>query len=98
MTEEAARDATHMAETFRLLADGTRLRILLALLDAGSLAVGEIAAAVDVTGSAASHQLRLLRMAGIVRTAREGRSVRYRLADDHVRVLLEVARAHLDHE
>ena len=97
MSAEESRDVAHLAETFRLLADPTRLRILFALFDAGSLAVSEIAAAVDVTGSAASHQLRLLRMAGVVRTSREGRSVRYRLADDHVRELLDIAHAHARH-
>lgn len=98
MSSEAAREAAHLADTFRLLADPTRLRILLVLLDAGSLAVSGIAEAVQVSGSAASHQLRLLRMAGILRTSRVGRSVRYRLADDYVRVLLEVARTHIDHD
>ena len=47
--------------------------------------------------SALSHGLRLLRTAGVVTNRRDGRMVRYRLADSHVRLLLDVTREHLDH-
>lgn len=90
-------DVTHVADTFHLLGDATRLGILFTLVDSGSLSVGEIAADVGIAASGVSHHLRLLRIAAVVETKRDGRFVRYRLADDHVRTLLEMARAHSRH-
>lgn len=83
-----------LAERFKLLADPGRLRMIYALLEAGELCVRDLAAAVDSSESATSHQLRQLRLAGLVRTRRQGRTIYYRVADDHVRTLLDVAAAH----
>lgn len=76
-----------MAESFKALADPTRLRIL-ALLSEGEQCVGDLADHLDVSQSAVSHQLRLLRSLDIVRYRKEGREVYYDLADDHVRDIL----------
>ena len=76
-----------MAESFKALADPTRLRIL-ALLSEGERSVGELAGRLDVSQSAVSHQLRLLRSLDIVRYHKDGREVYYDLADDHVRDVL----------
>lgn len=76
-----------MAESFKALADPTRLRIL-ALLSEHECGVGELAAQLDVSQSAVSHQLRLLRSLDIVRYRKDGREVYYDLADDHVRDIL----------
>ena len=76
-----------MAESFKALADPTRLRIL-ALLFEGECSVGEIADHLAVSQSAVSHQLRLLRSLDIVRFRKDGREVYYDLADDHVRDIL----------
>ncbi|MBG0770323.1 MAG: winged helix-turn-helix transcriptional regulator [Anaerolineaceae bacterium] len=76
-----------MAESFKALADPTRLRIL-AILSEGECGVGDIADHLEVSQSAVSHQLRLLRSLDIVRYRKEGREVYYDLADDHVRDIL----------
>jgi DNA-binding transcriptional ArsR family regulator len=89
-----AESTAELAERFKLLADPGRLRMIYALLGAGELCVRDLAAVVGSSESATSHQLRQLRLAGLVRTRRDGRTVYYRIADDHVRTLLDVAAAH----
>jgi DNA-binding transcriptional ArsR family regulator len=86
-----------MAESFKALADPTRLMILF-LLFAGERCVGDIADHLAVTQSAISHQLRLLRSLDIVRYRKEGREVYYGLADDHVRDILQRTFEHIHHE
>ena len=77
------------AEIFKMLADPNRLRLLHALSQE-ELCVCDLAALVDVSDSAVSHQLRLLRTARLVKYRREGKMVYYRLDDEHVdRLLLE---------
>lgn len=90
--------ATILAERFKLLADVSRLRIVYALLETGELCVGDLATAVGMSESATSHQLRQLRLAGLVRSRKQGREVRYRVADTHVRLLLDVAVEHYLHD
>ena len=77
----------HMAESFKALADPTRLKIL-GLLFHRERTVGDIADHLAVSQSAVSHQLRILRSLDIVRYHKEGREVYYSLADDHVRDIL----------
>ena len=72
-----------LTEIFRVLGDPTRVRILDAL-SRSELCVGEIANLLDVSESAVSHQLRLLRSTRIVRARREGRMIFYALDDKHV--------------
>ncbi len=91
-------DAENLAAHFKLLSDPGRLQIVYALLEAGELRVGDIAQMVGASESATSHQLRQLRLAGLVRAARAGREVRYRIADLHVRLLLDVAVEHYIHD
>jgi len=91
-------DAEELAARFKLLSDPGRLRMVYALLEAGELCVGDIADQVDASESATSHQLRQLRLAGLVKARRTGREVRYRIADMHVRLLLDVAVEHYLHE
>jgi ArsR family transcriptional regulator, lead/cadmium/zinc/bismuth-responsive transcriptional repressor len=76
-------DVTDLAETFRALADPTRVRILDALSH-GELCVCDLAALVRMSESAVSHQLRLLRNLRLVRPRREGRMVFYALDDRHI--------------
>lgn len=90
-------DARMLAERFKLLSDPSRLRIVYVLLEKGELCVGDLAKNVDVSESATSHQLRQLRLAGLVRASRRGREVFYRVADSHVRLLLDVAVKHYLH-
>jgi ArsR family transcriptional regulator, lead/cadmium/zinc/bismuth-responsive transcriptional repressor len=90
-------DAHLLAERFKLLSDPTRLRMVYALVDGGELCVSDLASLVEVSESATSHQLRQLRLAGLVRTRKQGREVFYRVADSHVRLLLDLAVEHYLH-
>ena len=83
-----------LADLFRMFADSTRVRILSALL-AGETAVTELANGLNMTASAISHQLRLLKDAKLVGARREGKTVLYSLADDHVRTILHMGLEHL---
>lgn len=91
-------DAEDLAARFKLLSDPGRLQIVYALLESGELRVRDIAELVKSSESATSHQLRQLRLAGLVRSTRVGREVRYRIADSHVRLLLDVAVEHYLHD
>lgn len=93
-----AADAARLAELFKLLGDPTRARILYALLEAGEMCVCDISETVEVPESTASHALRLLRTAGIVRNRRDGRMIHYSLDDAHVRLLLDLSLEHLRHD
>jgi DNA-binding transcriptional ArsR family regulator len=84
-----------IAETFRVLGDPTRVRILDALSE-GELCVCDIAALVGITESAASHQLRLLRGMRLVRPRRSGRQVFYSVDDQHIVELLRLAVTHVE--
>ncbi len=90
-------EATQLADLFRLLGDPTRAQLLYALLEAGELCVYDLTETVEVSDTAVSHALRLLRTAGIVASRRAGRMIYYRLADVHVRMLLDLSREHLRH-
>jgi ArsR family transcriptional regulator len=83
-----------MAESFKALGDPTRLRILALLFD-GERSVGDLAEHLDVSQSAVSHQLRVLRTLDIVRYRKDGREVYYALADDHVRDILTRTLEHI---
>jgi ArsR family transcriptional regulator, lead/cadmium/zinc/bismuth-responsive transcriptional repressor len=91
MTEPVVRE---VSETFRVLGDPTRVRILDALAD-GELCVCDIAALVRISESAVSHQLRLLRGMRLVRPRRSGRLVYYALDDQHIIELLRQAGTHV---
>ena len=83
-------------ETFRLLSDPGRLRLLLALLD-GEMCVCDLALVSQQSESSVSHALRLLRAHRIVTVRRSGRRAFYGLADSHVRMLLDLALVHHEH-
>ncbi|MFD7534752.1 ArsR/SmtB family transcription factor [Streptomyces sp. NPDC059819] len=85
-----------VAATLQALATPSRLRIL-ARLQEGPCAVGDLADAVDMEASACSHQLRLLRNLGLVTGERNGRSIVYALYDHHVAELLDQALFHVEH-
>jgi len=85
-----------VADVFSLLGDPARLRILVALTN-GSLRVRDLATVAGSSESAVSHALRLLRAHRVVSAQRVGRESHYRLADSHVRALLELALDHVGH-
>ncbi|HEC63003.1 MAG TPA: transcriptional regulator [Candidatus Acetothermia bacterium] len=86
-----------LAETFRVLADPTRVRILY-LLSQAELCVHDLAQLLEVSQPAASHHLRILRMQGLVRTRREGKSIYYALDDEHVVELFRCGYDHIRHQ
>ncbi len=89
--------ALELAETFRLLTDPGRLRLISALLAADELCVCDLAEVTGLSQTACSHNLRLLRGQRLVRYRRQGRNIYYTLDDDHIRVLLDVALQHVTH-
>lgn len=88
------RTIAELAEIFKVLGEPTRIRILQALADE-ELCVCDLAAVVETTPSAISHQLRLLRTAKLVRSRKDGKMVYYALDDAHVRNLFEEGLRHL---
>ncbi len=89
-----APSAAGMATFFAILADSTRMRILIAL-GAGELCVTDLAAATGVNRTTISHQLRVLRRDRLVRRRRDGKVVFYALDDDHVMLLVRMATEHI---
>ena len=97
MRRKALSDASAaaLAETFRALGDLTRVRMLDALARS-ELCVQDLAARLNLTESAVSHQLRLLRNMRLVRTRRAGRMVFYALDDQHIVGLFEQGLEHVE--
>lgn len=90
---ETAELLYELAQLYKVFGDETRLKILAALL-AGEQGVGALAERLDMTMSAVSHSLRVLKGARLVRCRREGKAVYYALCDEHVKQILEMG---LDH-
>ena len=86
-----------VSEFFKVLGDETRMKIINALAH-GELCVSDLAAALEMTQSAVSHQLKLLRMANQVKARREGKSIYYSLDDQHVIDILKEALTHVRHK
>lgn len=84
-----------LAELYKVFGDCTRIRILYALFEA-EMCVCDIAELLNMTTSAISHQLRTLNRARLVKYRREGKSVFYSLADDHVRTIIYQGMEHID--
>ena len=91
-----ATTSSHLADLFSALSDPTRLRIISVLLEA-EMNVGDIAAQLEMTESAVSHQLRGLRYMRLVRSRKNGRQVFYSLDDDHVAKLYRMGLDHVEH-
>ena len=84
-----------LAELFKIFGDSTRIKILYALYES-ELCVCDIAKLLDVTQSAVSHQLRVLKNSKLVKFRREGKTVYYSLADDHVTRILSQGMEHIE--
>ncbi|MBB5337472.1 ArsR/SmtB family transcription factor [Pectinatus brassicae] len=85
-----------LAETFKILGDPTRIKILTLLSD-NEMCVCDIAEALQMGQSAISHQLRILRGARLVKFRKEGKEAWYSLDDDHVVVLMNQCLQHISH-
>ena len=90
----SAETAQALAETFRVLGDPTRIRLIAAMAVA-ERCVSDLASLVGMSESAVSHQLRMLRAARLVRTRRAGRQVFYILDDGHILALFEQGLSHV---
>jgi ArsR family transcriptional regulator, lead/cadmium/zinc/bismuth-responsive transcriptional repressor len=88
--------ARALAETFSLLGDPTRTRLLHAL-SVDELCVSDLAGLIGLSASAVSHQLRLLRDRRLVAVRREGKHLFYRLQDEHIRTLVDMGLSHVLH-
>lgn len=84
-----------LADLFKVFADSTRIRILHCLMDKESC-VGDIAEALEMSQTAISHQLRILKQSHLVRCRRDGKQMYYSLADDHVKVILAAGLEHVE--
>lgn len=83
-----------LAELFKVFGDSTRIRILFVLFEA-EVCVCDLAQALQMTQSAISHQLKILKQSKLVKSRREGKSVFYSLADSHVRTIIAQGREHI---
>ena len=77
-----------------MFGDGTRVRILCALTQS-EMNVGEISEFLEITQSAVSHQLRVLKTSGLVKSRRNGKAMIYSLADEHVRNIIDCGMEHI---
>ena len=84
-----------LAELFKVFGDSTRIRILWALHEA-EMCVCDIAVLLNMTQSAISHQLRVLKQANLVKNRKEGKVVYYSLVDDHVREIFDQGLIHIN--
>ena len=87
----------NLAEFFRIFGDSTRIRILYALSQS-ELCVCDIASLLGMGQSAISHQLRILKQSRLVKSRREGKSVFYSLADEHVRTIISQGQEHIEED
>lgn len=83
-----------VSELFKVFGDSTRARIICAL-NISEMCVCDLSEVLGMSQSAISHQLRILKQARIVRNRREGKSVIYSLADNHIHKLFQVAFEHI---
>ena len=86
-----------LAELFKVFGDSTRIRILFTLFD-DEQSVTDIAEALNMTTSAVSHQLRILKTNKLIDARRDGKQIFYFLADEHVHSILDVGMEHIEEE
>lgn len=84
-----------LAELFKIFGDSTRIRILFVLFEA-EVCVCDLAQVLNMTQSAVSHQLKILKQNKLVKSRREGKSIFYSLADDHVRTIIAQGQEHIE--
>lgn len=84
-----------VADLFKVFSDSTRIRILVSLFEK-ELCVGEIAAALEMSQTAISHQLRILKQNHLIKYRRNGKNMIYSLADDHVKTIINCAIEHIE--
>ena len=86
-----------LAELFKVFGDSTRIRILF-VLSSAEVCVCDLARVLNMTQSAISHQLRILKQNKLVKSRREGKSIFYSLADGHVSTIIAQGRDHIEED
>ena len=94
----ATSEIQEASNLLKVVGDLTRMRILCALLPGEELSVSELQKTLDMSQSAVSHQLRVLRDANLVKFRRDGKLIYYSLADEHVHELLLGTLEHIRHD
>ena len=84
-----------LASVFKIFGDFTRLTILSLLMDQEEVCVGDIAERLNMTQSGVSHQLALLKQSKLVKTKRDGKSIYYSIADEHVSEIIRIGMEHV---
>ena len=84
-----------LAELFKIFGDSTRIKMLFVMCES-EVCVANLAEALDMTQSAISHQLKILKQSKLVKTRREGKSIIYSIADDHVRSIIKIGMEHIE--
>ena len=85
----------NLARTFKIFGDATRIKIMYTMLDRG-ICVQDITKNLEMTQSAISHQLSILKGARLIKSRKEGKEVYYSLDDDHVKRILDVGVDHVE--
>ncbi len=84
-----------LSDFFKVMGDNTRIQLLWAL-DLNQMCVGDLAVLLNMTKSAVSHQLKILRTAKLVKATKQGKNVYYSLNDDHIKTIFEKALEHIN--
>ncbi len=87
-----------MADFYKVMGDETRLKLLMSLEAAGKLCVSDLSCVLNMSISAVSHQLKVLKVNKLVKATRDGKTVYYELDDNHVKSILEIALEHIKEE
>ncbi len=87
----------NLADLFKVFGDSTRLKVLMTLAHK-EYCVNDLAEELDMTQSAISHQLRVLKQSKLVKVRREGKTMNYSLADEHVETIIAMGQEHIEEE
>lgn len=90
-------ELSDVSDVFKVLSDFTRIRILTHLLKEDESSVGSIASSLNMTASAISHQLKILKQSRLVQSRRDGKMIFYSLDDEHVNLIIGMAIEHVKH-
>ncbi len=86
-----------MAGFFKILGDPTRMKIISLLIECEELCVGDISSSLELSQSATSHQLRVLKQGRFVKARKSGKEVYYSIDDEHISIIINTAKDHLLH-
>ncbi len=96
MDDKKSQEINSLANLYKMFGDTTRIKIL-TVLRVKEMCVGDLATSLDMSQSAVSHQLSTLKKARLVRGRRQGKSIFYKLDDEHVERILDMGMQHVRH-